>query len=75
MIKFTTKHPDGKICIGLGLSDKNIKLLRQKKPIVVNLAELGLTFNAEIMIFTGTNEREMQKELSEFIGPDTVINS
>lgn len=75
MIKFTANHPDGKMLIGLGLSNRNIKLLREGRPIVVDLADLGITLKAEIFIFTGKDERSMKKDLKQYIGPDTVINS
>jgi len=74
MIKFTANRPDGKILIGLGLSDENIKRLREGKPMLVNLADLGITLNAEIFIFTGKDEQSMKKDLSKHIRPDTVVN-
>jgi hypothetical protein len=74
MIKFTAVK-DGKLLIGLGLSEENIKRLRKGNPIVVDLADLGITFKAEVFIFTGKNEKTMKKDLEQFIAFDTVTNT
>jgi len=74
MIKFTTHHPDGKLVIGLGLSHVNLKRLKEGQPIVFDLKELGLTLNAEVFVFAGKTEASMQKDLGQYIGPETVVN-
>lgn len=49
----------------LGLSDMNIKMLRQDKPIKINLSELGLP-DQEIVIITGKDEVTMAKMLTGY---------
>lgn len=62
MIKFSSLTDHG-LLIGLGISDKNVELLKAGKPIKVNLMELGVTEPIEIMIFHGETEEKMAKTL------------
>ena len=55
-----------------GLSQINLQLLREGKPIHVGLAELGLT--GSVVIFYGETEEKMRQELADMIGPDTVYH-
>lgn len=71
MIKFVAQRKDGPL-IGFGLSKRNIELLQHGKPVVVNLADLGLP-PGKIMIFYGKTEKDMAAMLSEFIGPGTTV--
>lgn len=73
MIKFTAQRAARKL-IGLGISEGNIKKLKQGKPIHIFGEELGFS-NVEIMIFYGATEQKMQEDLSEFIGPETRIHT
>lgn len=57
----------------LGLSDINLELLRQGKPIKLNLSELGLP-DQPIFIIHGETEQKMKEQFKEFIDPfNTVI--
>lgn len=58
--------------IGLGLSAKNVELLKEGKPIVVKGEEIGLP-RVEIFIFYGETEESMKEDLKGFIGPETVV--
>ncbi len=60
--------------IGFGITDENIKNLKDKKPIMVDMSELGLE-GKNIMIFYGKTELDLQNELSEFITEDTKYKS
>lgn len=71
MIKFKLTRDNGKIALGFGLSEENLKLLKQGKPIVVDLNEMGL--DAEIMIMYGETERAILKTLKPFIGKETLV--
>ena len=71
MIKFSAGDANDPI-IGLGLSAKNMKRIKRGEPILIDLGELGLVGN--ILIFAGTTEKEMERQLQDFIGPDTKIN-
>jgi hypothetical protein len=53
----------------LGLSARNIELLKSGKPIDIDMQTLGL--KGHTVIFYGDTEQQMQRELAEFIGPDT----
>jgi hypothetical protein len=48
--------------IVLGLSAENVRRLQEDKPILIDLAELGLP-SQRVLIFTGTTEAEMAAEL------------
>ena len=71
MIKFVGGDANDPI-IGLGLSFKNLKKLKQGQPILIDLVEMGLVGN--ILIFAGTNEKELEHQLEEFITDETKIN-
>ncbi len=71
MIKFKIELDNGKVAIGFALSAKNIELLKEKKPIKVDLNEMGL--NADILIMYGETEEAIIEELKPFIGKDTTI--
>jgi len=66
MVKFNA----GKL-IGFGLSEENIKLLKQGKPISIDLKEMGI--DKKLMIFYGVTENHMKNMLNEFIGDKTEI--
>ncbi len=61
MVKASILKDDGRHIFVLGLSDGNIKLLRQGKPIPVNLAELG--GRGEVLIMWGQTEQHIVDEL------------
>lgn len=61
MIKF--KSNDNKLLIGLGLSEGNLKKLREGKPIYIMKEELGIDF--DLLIFWGRTEKEMVKKLRD----------
>lgn len=63
MIKAVNKNS-----IILGLSDENMKRLKEGQPILFNLKELGLQ-DMNVVIFNGRNEDEMKQELKEKIHP------
>lgn len=73
MIKFTAQRGTRKL-IGFGLSEGNLKRMKQGRPIHVHGEEIGL-LRTEIMIFYGKTEQSMQQDLSEFIGPETRIHT
>ncbi len=50
--------------IMLGLSDENIKRLRQDQPIKFNLRDLGLT-DMDVLIFHGKTEEAMTEMMKE----------
>lgn len=71
MVKFTAQGPNGPL-IGFGLSRRNIELLKQGKPLIVDLAEMGLP-PGKIMIFYGNTEAAMAKEMLPFISEATRV--
>lgn len=44
-----------------GLSERNLKLLREGKPIKFNMKELGLP-ELDVLIYTGKDEESMKKD-------------
>lgn len=61
MIKALAEQGDGSPLIILGLSDMNMKLLKEEKPIVVELSELGLP--GKIVIIGGGTEDDLANML------------
>ncbi len=57
MIKFTATGNDGRKHLFLGLSFKNLELLRQDKPIKIIAEEVGISH--DVMIFAGETEQAM----------------
>lgn len=60
--------------IFLGLSDENIKRLKQDQPIKFNLKDLGLQ-DMEVVIFNGKSEFEMKQMMFKagLINPNKTI--
>lgn len=54
-----------------GLSDMNITKLKEGKPIMVDLADLGT--KGRVIIFHAPTENDMKKALQDFIGPNTKV--
>jgi hypothetical protein len=63
MIKFVRTGKDGKPLVGLGLSAANIQKLKEDKPILLDLKELGM--EGQLFIFTGDTEQSMLNDLKE----------
>jgi hypothetical protein len=72
MIKFTYEATPGIVSYGFGLSEENIKRLKQGQPIQVDLAQMGGIGN--VLIFYGKTEMDMARDLAEFIGSETEVN-
>jgi hypothetical protein len=77
VLKFVYTRPDGAAVLFLGLSQANLDLLPDDKPIRVVLAEVGqeLSQLAEVVIFAGATEAEMMDQVARagLIGPDTDV--
>ena len=58
----------------IGLSHRNLDLLREGKPIKIRGDAIGLKKAIEVMIFAGETEQTMMREFSQFIGPDTKLS-
>lgn len=54
-----------------GLTEENVKRLKDNKPVQINGTELGLAAN--ILIIYGKDEKEIRKLLSPGITPETKI--
>lgn len=74
MIKFTAKG-DGRQLVGLGITEENVKRLREGLPILVRLKDLDIQGDIEITIFYGHDEAAIYNLLAEhqFIGPKTKV--
>ena len=67
MIKFIAGTAKGTV-LGLGLSKKNVNLLKKGKPIHFYLAETNLDISRvdSIMIMYGSTEEKIKKKLEPF---------
>ena len=57
----------------LGLSHKNLDELRKGRPIKFGGDTVRLDDDIEFLIFAGENERAMQREFEDLIGPETEV--
>lgn len=73
MIKFMSTKGET-ILVGLGISEGNVERLKQGKPIVVKLKELGAKEDIEVMIFYGKTEEDMAETLRPYIGEHTKVH-
>jgi len=83
MIKFLAKSESGNM-LGIGLSERNVELLKEGKPIKIDLDEMispgggikhgELTDLKHIVVFYGTTEEEMAKDLKDSISSDTLVH-
>lgn len=71
MIKFKLSGKN-KPSFGFGISAENVDLLKQGKPIVIDMTEMGL--NAEIMIFYGETTGDLIKLVQPYIDSQTKIH-
>ena len=58
--------------IVLGISDKNVELLKEGKPIKINLNELGLE-DRTVYIVHGTTEDAIVKQFKDLFDPLATI--
>ena len=70
MLKARANGRDGELLI-FGLSEMNLKKLKEGRPIQIDLTEMGL--NGTMLIFYGKDEIAMAKQLEPFLGPDTKV--
>lgn len=71
MINATATKADGTALYIFGLSDENIRRLREGSPIAFSLSEMG--GSGDVVITWGKTEREIAKCLEPFMGPDTEV--
>lgn len=74
MIKFTTRAKDGRKLIGFGLSSENLRRLREKMPILVDLGELGVPGTAVLICWGETEDDIAADLLGSFGDGDTVVD-
>jgi hypothetical protein len=72
MIKFKVIDPNGVPGFGFGLSEENINLLKQGKPIIIELSEMGGI--GRIMIMYGKTETDLVAALQPFMDNATQIH-
>ena len=62
MIKFSATTKEGTKLLTFGLSEGNLAKLREKKPILIDLGQLGVP-GVQVMIMWGETEQSMMDEL------------
>jgi hypothetical protein len=78
MIKFSARRADGGMILGFGITEGNLTRLREGRPMLIRLAELEIPFDvtsraSEIVIFYGETEADIERDLQQFIGPETRL--
>jgi hypothetical protein len=64
MIKFHGRGPQGDL-YGFGLSAGNVEYLKQGKPIVIDMREMGVS-NMTIVLLYGETEETIAEELKKY---------
>ena len=64
MIKFLYEKEESTL-VGLGISEENVRRLKDDQPIVVKLSDMGITTDIQVLIFYGKDEKEMEKTLRQ----------
>lgn len=72
MIKMAGTSVDGRQVILLGLSEGNLKRLRERKPIHIHSEEFNIP-GIDVIICWGPTEDDLMKELQSLIGPETEM--
>lgn len=72
LIKFTSTGKN-RTLIGLGITEGNVKRLKEAQPILVNGSELGFDW-LEILIFYGRDEDELEKTVKATLAVDKLIS-
>lgn len=63
MIKFTMPR-NGATVIGFGITEENVKRIKQGQPIYADLSELGIE-GYEVLIMYGTDQKDIERQLQE----------
>jgi hypothetical protein len=71
MIKMSGTSKTGRKLVILGLSEMNLVRLREKKPLVVYGAEVGVPEMETLFICWGETEDTLTKEFSVLVGDTT----
>jgi oligoribonuclease (3'-5' exoribonuclease) len=64
MIKFLTRGKDKRTVLGLGITDMNIKMLQQGRPVHVKGEDVQMD-RLDIMIFHGKTEADLLKQMKQ----------
>ena len=72
MMKAKATLVGGRPLYMFGLTDLNLQRLREGKPIVVHLEEMGGV--GELIITFGQTEDDLAREWADFIGPNTQVD-
>lgn len=71
LIKFTSTGKD-KTLIGLGISEENVRRLKEAQPILIRGGDLGFDW-LEILIFYGRDREELVKTVKATMAVDKLI--
>ncbi len=61
MVRFKAQGQDGRILLGFGLSNKNIKKLKKGEPILFSLEDFGYE-NTDMTIVAGDTEESLKDD-------------
>lgn len=66
------KHGRPVTLVVMGLSHRNLDLLREKRPIIFDGEEINVP-GFEFIIFSEVDEETMQEKVKDLIGPNTEV--
>lgn len=72
MIKALLKKPDGTRVVLAGITNGNVKKMKEGQPLQINLSELGLE-SIEVVIHHRATMRELEADFEKHIGSKTKI--
>lgn len=73
MIKFCAGISGNRLLLGIGLSEGNIELLKEGRPIVFSGEDLGIR-NLTVIVDYGETEQALVDKYSRFITKETDIH-
>lgn len=72
MIRAVAQKPDGRRAIIFGIEEENVKRLKDGKPMLISLDELGVS-DTEVLILYGETTKELEEMLSPLMDKATEV--
>jgi hypothetical protein len=72
-IRFKGTMTDGRTLVGIGITEANVKRLKDGEPIVVRAESVGLEPPVDIVIIYGKTLDDLSNMLAPMLGPETKI--
>lgn len=77
MVKFAALKKDGGAFIGLGITEENVASLKEGRPMMIRISELGLPATisqADVMLFYGETTEKIESQIQALIAVDMLVS-